>query len=61
MAFNPIDYVKESKAELSKVVWPQRTHTLRMTILVLAISVLVGAYIAGLDALLTTLVETFLR
>lgn len=61
MAFNPLEYVKESKAEFDKVVWPSRRETLRLTILVLIVSVAVGAYIAGLDAALTTIVERFLR
>jgi len=61
MAFNPINYVKESKSEFDKVVWPSRQETLRLTILVLIVSVAVGAYITGLDALLTSLVERFLR
>jgi len=61
MAFNPIGYIKESKAEFDKVIWPSRTETLRLTVLVLAISVIVGAYIAGLDAILTKMVERFLR
>ncbi len=61
MALNPIQYLKESKAELDKVVWPSRQETLRLTILVIIISVVIGAYISGLDAILATLVEKFLR
>ena len=61
MAANPINYLKESKAELDKVVWPSRGLTLRLTLAVIVISVIVGAYIAGLDALFTKLTETFLR
>ena len=61
MAFNPLAYIKESKAELEKVVWPTKQETLRLTLVVIAISIIVGAYIAGLDALFTLLVETFLN
>lgn len=61
MALNPIEYIKESKAELDKVVWPTRTDTVKLTVLVLFVSVVVGAYIAGLDALFTILVENFLK
>lgn len=61
MAFNPLTYLKESKGELDKVVWPTKQETLRLTILVLVVSVIVGAYIAGLDAVFTKLVERFLR
>lgn len=61
MAFNPLTYFKESKAEFNKVIWPTKSETARLTVLVLAISVVVGAYIAGLDAILTKIVERFLR
>lgn len=61
VAFNPISYLKESRAELGNVIWPTVKETMRLTIVVLALSLLVGAYIAGLDAIFTSLVETFLR
>lgn len=60
MALNPLTFIKESKAELSKVVWPSRSETLRYTIVVAIVSVLVGAYIAGLDAIFAKLSEMFL-
>lgn len=58
--FNPITYLKESKIELSKVVWPSRKETLRLTLVVALGSLLVGLYIAGLDTVFTTAAETFL-
>lgn len=61
MALNPLQYVKESRAELTKVVWPTKTDTIKLSVLVLAASVLVGAYIAGLDTIFTLLVDTFLK
>ncbi len=61
MALNPIQYLKESRAEFDKVIWLSRQETVRLTIVVLAISFVVGAYIAGLDALFTTIVEKFLK
>lgn len=61
MALNPIGYLKESKAEFEKVIWPSRQETVRLTIVVLAISLVVGAYISGLDAIFTIIVEKFLK
>lgn len=61
MALNPIGYVKESKAELDKVVWPTPKETLRLTLVVLMVSVIVGAYVAGLDAIFTKITETFIK
>lgn len=60
MAFNPIAYFIESKAELAKVTWPTRRETLRLTLVVVLVSVIVGAYISGLDAMLTKITEKFL-
>lgn len=60
MAFNPVTYIKESRQELGKVVWPTRKETLRFTVIVALVSVLVGIYVAGLDAVFTKLAETFL-
>ena len=61
MAFNPFSYIIEAKSEFDKVVWPTRAETMRLTLLVVIVSVIVGAYIAGMDALFTALVERFLR
>ena len=61
MTINPISYLKESKAELDKVIWPTRMQTLRLSLVVVIVSIAVGAYIAGLDAIFTVLVEKFLR
>jgi preprotein translocase subunit SecE len=61
MSLNPLNYLKESRAELEKVVWPTRIEAIRLTVVVIIISVIVGAYIAGLDAVFAKLTETFLR
>ena len=61
MAINPFSYLAEAKSEFDKVVWPTRSETLRLTLLVIIVSVIVGAYIAGMDALFTAIVEKFLR
>ena len=58
---SPLTYLKECKKELDKVVWPTLKQTSRLTLVVIAASVAVGAYIAGLDALLTKLTEKFIR
>lgn len=61
MTFNPISYLKESKAEFEKVVWPTKGETIRLTLVVIIVSVIVGAYVAGLDTLFAKLTEIFLR
>jgi preprotein translocase subunit SecE len=46
------DYLTESWAELRKVAWPTRSTVVNLTLIVIAVSALVGAYIAILDAIL---------
>jgi len=45
-------YVTESWAELRKVAWPTRRQVLNLTLIVIVVSAVVGAYIAILDLLL---------
>jgi len=61
MPFNPITYFKESKAELEKVIWPSRMGTLKLTVMVILVSIIVGAYIAGLDAIFAKVAEKFIK
>ncbi len=44
-----ITYLKESRAELMKVVWPTRQQAINNTLLVIGISAGVAAYIALID------------
>ena len=53
-------YIAESWAELRKVVWPTRESVVRLTLLVIAVSVAVGVYIGVLDRVFNTLVEQVL-
>ena len=48
----PAKFLKEVVAELKKVTWPTREETIKLTVVVIAISVVVGAFIGGLDATL---------
>lgn len=50
-------FVKEVRTEMLKVVWPTRADTIRLTIIVIAISVGVGLYLGGLDLLFTQLLK----
>ena len=53
-------YLTESWAELKKVVWPTRETVIRLTVLVVAVSVAVGVYIFVLDRIFNTLVDQVL-
>jgi len=53
-------YLTESWAELKKVVWPTRETVIRLTVLVIAVSVAVGVYIFVLDRIFNTIVDQVL-
>ncbi|OGM02512.1 preprotein translocase subunit SecE [Candidatus Woesebacteria bacterium GWA1_41_8] len=52
-----LDYFREVRLELSKVVWPKRSEVIKLTSIVFIISALVGIYAGVLDYLLTKLLE----
>jgi preprotein translocase subunit SecE len=54
-------YLIESWAELKKVTWPTRETVIRLTLLVIAVSIAVGAYIAVLDRIFNTLLDAVLQ
>jgi preprotein translocase subunit SecE len=54
---NPIQFIKEAKNELTKVIWPTRRETIRMTVGVIAISLVVAAILGAADFGLTKLIE----
>jgi preprotein translocase subunit SecE len=54
---NPVAFLQEVKAEMSKVVWPSRQQAIQLTVVVIIVSVLVGVYTGGLDYLFTNLVN----
>ena len=47
--FTPVRFIREVIAELKKVTWPTRQETIKLTVIVIAISVIVGLFIGGLD------------
>ena len=55
----PIQFIKDVKNELAKVIWPTRAQTVRMTLYVIGISVLVALILGAVDYGLTELLERF--
>jgi len=53
-------YLGESWSELKKVAWPTRQTVIRLTLLVIAVSVVVGIYIYVLDRIFNTLLDVVL-
>lgn len=61
MTVSPVAFVREARSELSKVVWPTREETIRLTAVVILISVGIGFFIGGLDYVLTNIVTIIIR
>jgi len=47
---NPLQFVKEVQHELKKVTWPTKAETIKLTGMVIIISLIVAFFIGGLDA-----------
>ena len=52
-----LGYFREVMGELKKVIWPTREETRRLTIMVIIISVAVGAFLGALDMGFSRLAE----
>src|SRR5579884_159282 len=50
-------FIFDTRAELKKVVWPTREQAMNLTALVIGVSIAVGAFIGGVDALLQRLFQ----
>jgi preprotein translocase SecE subunit len=53
-------YLTEAWSELKKVAWPTRQTVINLTLIVLAVSIAVGAYIAVLDSAVHALIDQVL-
>ncbi|MCL4382285.1 MAG: preprotein translocase subunit SecE [Patescibacteria group bacterium] len=58
---SPVVFLKEVKTELAKVVWPTKKETIRLTTVVVGISVSVGLFLGAIDYLLTKIMEIILQ
>jgi preprotein translocase SecE subunit len=54
------NYMSDAWSELKKVAWPTRQTVINLTLIVIAVSIAVGAYIAVLDLLLKGAVDQVL-
>ena len=54
-----VSYIKESRAELRKVVWPTKKQTKNHTLMVIGISLAVAVFLGAIDLLLNKILEIF--
>ncbi len=48
-------FIRQVRDELNQVTWPTKNQTVKLTTVVIAVSLLVGAYLGALDYLFTRL------
>lgn len=58
---SPITFLKETQDELKKVTWPKQEEIVRLTIVVIIISVAVGLFIGLLDFIFAKGIETIVK
>lgn len=61
MATTPVVFLKEVREELKKVVWPTRDEVIRLTTVVIIVSVIVGIFLGGIDYILTNLLTLIVK
>ena len=55
-----ITYLKESKIELKKVIWPTKQQTKNHTLLVIGVSLAVAFFLGAVDFILNKVLEIFI-
>ena len=50
-----ISFVNSVKVELTKVTWPKRDEVIRLTLIVFAVSAIIGGFVGGFDYIFTKL------
>lgn len=60
MLTNLVTYLKETRAELDHITWPTQRQTLVFTVLVIALSVVIGVYLGLLDFGFTWLLNNYI-
>lgn len=55
-----VKFLREVWSETSKVTWPSRNQTIKMTIIVIVASIIVSIYVFGLDLVFEQLFKKLL-
>ncbi len=54
------NFLMEVKAEMKKVAWPTRQETLKYTLAVIGVSIVLAVFLGGLDYTLTYLLDNYI-
>ena len=55
-----VKYIKDSRTELKKVVWPTKQQTRNHTLMVIGVSLAVAVFLGAVDFLLNKVLEIFI-
>jgi len=55
-----VKYIKDSRIELKKVVWPTKQQTRNHTLMVIGVSLAVAVFLGAVDFLLNKVLEIFI-
>jgi len=58
---SPAIFLKQTYDELKKVVWPKREEVIRLTTVVILVSLIVGVFLGGLDFVFTKVMEIVVK
>ena len=53
-------FLKEVRLEMRKVNWPTRKETIKYTGIIIGLSLVIAAFLGGLDYIFTTLLNKFI-
>lgn len=56
-----VNYIKESKDELKKVVWPTKQELVRHTLIVIVISLVMAVFLGIFDFIFAEIVEKVIK
>lgn len=56
-----VRYFKDTRAEISKVTWPTREEGVRLTWVVIVVTIISAIFLFGVDSVFSFLIATLLR
>ena len=58
---SPLEFVNEVRAETRKVAWPTRKETIMTGVMVMIMTVSLGAFFTGIDSIFDAIVRSLLK
>ena len=60
MAFNPFEFLQETRTEVAKVTWPTRNETILTTVFVIIMVIMAGLFLFAVDQTLSFIIKQIL-